>query len=200
MSPAQAGAGSGEVYALLADGTTVQIRPAGPDDFGAVKTMHEALSPDHTYLRFFNLSRVAADTEARRICRDPTPDQVALLALSDGEVVGCASYVTIGEQAPGRQSGVAEIAFAVADHMHHRGFEDGVFEMTFPLPAAALTTAIDSYLDASAEEALFEQAGVIVTRGYGELIEGTWPRWCSTRQNPSGCCRRRRCPRKLRAR
>src|ERR1700685_1224888 len=121
MSTTQVGIKSGQVYALLADGTTVEIRPAGPDDFGAVKAMHEALSPDNTYLRFFNLSRVAADTEARRICRDPSPDQVALLALSDGEVVGCASYVTIGEQAPGRQSGVAEIAFAVADHMHHRG-------------------------------------------------------------------------------
>jgi acyl-CoA synthetase (NDP forming)/GNAT superfamily N-acetyltransferase len=197
VNTAQAGIGSGQVYALLADGTTVQIRPAGPADFGAVKAMHEALSPDNTYLRFFNLGRMAADTEARRICRDPSPEQVALLALSDGDVVGCASYVTVGEQAPGRPSGVAEIAFAVADHMHHRGiatlllehlvsyarshqittftaetlsenramlnvfadaglpmqrhFEDGVFETTFPLPAAALTTATDSYLDASAE-------------------------------------------------
>jgi acyl-CoA synthetase (NDP forming)/GNAT superfamily N-acetyltransferase len=197
VSTAQAGVGSGQVYALLADGTTVQIRPAGPDDFGAVKAMHEALSPDNTYLRFFNLSRLAADTEARRICRDPSPDQVALLALSDGEVVGCASYVTFGEPGPGRRSGVAEIAFAVADHMHHRGIatlllehlvsyarshqittftaetlsenqamlnvfadagllmerhlEDGVFEATFPLPVAAVTTSVDSYLNAVAE-------------------------------------------------
>ena len=197
MSTAQAGVGAGQVYALLADGTTVQIRPAGSDDFGAVKAMHEALSPDNTYLRFFNLSRLAADTEARRICRDPSPDQVALLALSDGEVVGCASYVTFGEPGPGRRSGVAEIAFAVADHMHHRGIatlllehlvsyarshqittftaetlsenqamlnvfadagllmerhlEDGVFETTFPLPVAAVTTSVDSYLNAVAE-------------------------------------------------
>jgi acyl-CoA synthetase (NDP forming)/GNAT superfamily N-acetyltransferase len=193
---AQAGVGAGQVYALLADGTTVEIRPAGPDDFGAVKAMHEALSPDNTYLRFFNLSRTAAGTEARRICRDPAPDQVALLALADGDVVGCASYVTVGERAPGHPSDVAEIAFAVADHMHHRGIatlllehlvsyarshqitrfvaetmsenramlnvfadaglpmdrhvEDGVFEMTFPLPAAA-TTSADSYLDAVAK-------------------------------------------------
>jgi acyl-CoA synthetase (NDP forming) len=122
---------------------------------------------------------------------------VALLALSAGEVVGCASYVTVGRRAPGRQGGVAEIAFAVADHMHHRGiatlllehlvsyarshqittftaqtltenramlnvfadaglpmdrhFEDEVFETTFPLPAAALTTSVDSYLNAVAE-------------------------------------------------
>jgi GNAT superfamily N-acetyltransferase len=121
VSTAQLGAGSGQVYALLSDGTTVEIRPAGPDDFGAVKAMHEALSPDNTYLRFFNLSRTAAGTEARRICRAPSPDQVALLALADGEVAGCASYVTVGQRIPGHQSDTAEIAFAVADHMHHRG-------------------------------------------------------------------------------
>src|SRR5580658_7875952 len=45
VSTVRAGVRSGQVYALLADGTTVEIRPAGPDDFGAVKAMHEALSP-----------------------------------------------------------------------------------------------------------------------------------------------------------
>jgi hypothetical protein len=30
VSTAQAEVGSGQVYALLADGTTVEIRPAGP--------------------------------------------------------------------------------------------------------------------------------------------------------------------------
>src|SRR3984885_27962 len=97
MSTTQLDVRSGQVYALLADGTTVEIRPAGPDDFGAVKAMHEALSPDNSYLRFFNLSRLAADTEARRICRDPSPDQVALLAFAVVEAGWCASYVTTGD-------------------------------------------------------------------------------------------------------
>ena len=48
------------VYALLADGTTVEVRPAVPDDFDAVKAMHEAMSPDNSYLRFFNVSRLSA--------------------------------------------------------------------------------------------------------------------------------------------
>ena len=113
MSTAQA---AGSVYALLADGSTVEIRPAGPDDFDAVKAMHEAMSPDNSYLRFFNLSRLAAETEARRICRPPQPGRVALVALSHGEVAGCASYDVLRDQ-----EGQAEVAFAVADHMHHRG-------------------------------------------------------------------------------
>jgi acyl-CoA synthetase (NDP forming)/GNAT superfamily N-acetyltransferase len=192
MSMVQA---AGHAYALLADGSTVEIRPAGPADFDAVKAMHEAMSPDNTYLRFFNLSRHAAEREARRICREPRPGHVALLALSAGEVVGCASYaVPGGRDDPGP---VADIAFAVADHMHHRGiatlllehlvsfarshqvtvftaqtlcenapmlkvfadvglpvqrhFEDGVMELTIPLPSEADGTALDSYLNAVAE-------------------------------------------------
>jgi hypothetical protein len=89
-----------QVYALLADGTTVEIRPAGPGDFEAVKAMHEAMSRDNIYMRFFNVSRLAAETEARRICRDPAPDQVALLALASDEMVGVASYVALGKGTP----------------------------------------------------------------------------------------------------
>ena len=62
MNTAQA---ADPVYALLADGSTVEIRPAGPADFDAVKAMHEAMSPNNAYMRFFNLSRHAAETEAR---------------------------------------------------------------------------------------------------------------------------------------
>src|ERR1700750_312646 len=97
------------VYALLADGTTVEIRPAVPDDFDAVQAMHEAMSPDNSYLRFFNMSRHSAEREARRICRDPAPGSLALLAVADGEVVGVAGYVPRREQ-----SSLAEVSFAVA--------------------------------------------------------------------------------------
>jgi acyl-CoA synthetase (NDP forming)/GNAT superfamily N-acetyltransferase len=192
MSMVQA---AGQAYALLADGTTVEIRPACPADFDAVKTMHEAMSPDNTYLRFFNLSRLAGETEARRICRESRSGHAALLALLAGEVVGCASYDALG--GPTGPEPVAEVAFAVADHMHHRGiatlllehlvsfarshqiavftaqtlaentpmlkvfadaglpvqrhYEDGVMEMTIPLPSEAGGTALDSYLNAVAE-------------------------------------------------
>ena len=37
--------------------------PAGPDDFGAVKAMHQAMCPADAYLRFFNLSRLAPEAE-----------------------------------------------------------------------------------------------------------------------------------------
>ena len=104
------------VYALLTDGTTIEIRPARPDDFDAVREMHEKLTPDSLYLRFFSMSPRAAGREARRICRAPAPDHAALLALLDGELIGCGSYEC--DDPPSRS---AEVAFTVADDLHNRG-------------------------------------------------------------------------------
>lgn len=59
-------------FALLADGTTAEIRAATPDDIDAVRDMHEAMSQENLYLRFFSLSKNAAEQEARRLCR-PAP-------------------------------------------------------------------------------------------------------------------------------
>ncbi len=106
---------AGRVYALLADGTTIEIRPARVSDFDAVRDMHAAMSPDNIYLRFFCMSRTAAEREARRICREPAADHGALLAWLAGDLIGAASYEAKGS------SGTAEIAFAVADYAHHRG-------------------------------------------------------------------------------
>ncbi len=103
-------------YALLADGTTIEIRAARPGDFDAVRDMHIKMSPDNLYLRFFSFSSIAAEREARRICREPAPDHAALLAVLDGEVVGCSSYECADD---GSRS--AEVAMAVADEMHSRG-------------------------------------------------------------------------------
>jgi acyl-CoA synthetase (NDP forming)/GNAT superfamily N-acetyltransferase len=105
----------GAVYALLADGATVAIRAATANDFDAVLQMHRAMSPENMYFRFFSMSPAAAEREASRTCREPDPDHVALLAWLAGDLVGVASYETAGS------SGTAEVAFAVADHVHHRG-------------------------------------------------------------------------------
>ena len=59
------------VYALLADGATVEIRPATASDFDAVWRMHRAMSADNIYLRFFSVSLAGAKQAAHRICREP---------------------------------------------------------------------------------------------------------------------------------
>ena len=120
------------VYALLADGSTVQIRPAAAGDFAAVKAMHEAMSPDNAYLRFFSTSRTAAEREARRVTREPGPDHAALLALYGAEIVGVASYEVVGSSG----GKTAEVAFAVADTMHHRGIATLLLEHLVSLARA----------------------------------------------------------------
>ena len=175
-------------YALLTDGATIEIRAARPGDFDAVRDMHAKMSPDNLYLRFFSMSPLAAEREARRICREPGPDHAALLAVLDGEVVGCGTY----EQA-GTGSLSAEVAFTVADDLQNRGIGmlllehlvslgrgrgfraltaetlsenaamlrvfadaglqvqrslvDGVYDLTFPLPAGEADTALGTYRD-----------------------------------------------------
>ncbi len=87
-------AGAGQSYALLADGTTLTIRAAGPGDYGPVRQLHEAMSPDNLYFCFFSASRASAEWEARRLCLGGGPGLVALLGLLGDEVVGVASYET----------------------------------------------------------------------------------------------------------
>src|SRR6266581_8140484 len=160
-----------QVYALLADGTTIEIRPAGPGDFGAVKAMHEAMSPDNTYMRFFNISRLSAETEARRICKDPASGEVALLALAGGEVVGVASYVTLG-------TGKAEVAFAVADHMHHKGIATLLLEhlVSYARSRKITTFSAETLTENKAMLSVFADAGLPVERHYADgVFELTFP-------------------------
>ena len=159
------------VYALLADGTTVEIRPAGPGDFDAVKAMHKAMSRDNSYMRFFNISRHAAEIEARRVCRDPAPGQMALLAISDGEVVGVASYVSEAQ-------GQAEVAFAVADHMHHRGVATLLLEhlVSFARSHQITTFTAETLTENKAMLDVFADVGLPVERHYADgIFELTFP-------------------------
>ncbi len=164
---------AGPVYALLADGSTVQIRRAGPGDFDAVKAMHEAMSPDSVYLRFFNISKTAAEGEAWRICREPRPGDVALLALADDEVVGVASYH------PGRDNPAqAEVAFAVADRMHHKGIATLLLEhlVSHARNQGITTFTAETLAENTAMLKVFSDAGLPVRRRYSDgVVELTFP-------------------------
>jgi acyl-CoA synthetase (NDP forming)/GNAT superfamily N-acetyltransferase len=140
---------SASVYALLADGRTVEIRPAAQADFDAVKALHQSMSPDNAYLRFFSLSRLAAEKEAQRVTRAAGPDHAALLAVFDGAVVGLASFEVARDG-----SNTAEVAFAVADTMHHQGIATLLLEHLVSLARAR-------QLDALTADTLSENTGML---------------------------------------
>ncbi len=158
---------SSAVYALLADGTTVELRPAGPDDYDAVKAMHQAMSPDNTYMRFFNVSRLSAENEARRISLDPRPGQASLLALASGKVAGVASYVPLREHPE-----QAEVAFAVADDMHHRGIATLLLEhlVSYARSHGITTFSAETLTENKAMLSVFASAGLPVERHYEDGV------------------------------
>jgi acyl-CoA synthetase (NDP forming)/GNAT superfamily N-acetyltransferase len=152
-------------YALLTDGSTVEIRPARPPDARAVREMHAAMSPDNIYLRFFSMSRQSGDREAERVCREPGPDHGALLAWLGGRLVGVASYEPAGV------AEAAEIAFAVPDDMHRRGIATLLLEHLVSLARLRdLTTfTASTLLDNSAMLRVFADAGLPVRR---QVVDG----------------------------
>jgi|tagenome__1003787_1003787.scaffolds.fasta_scaffold20989914_5 acyl-CoA synthetase (NDP forming)/GNAT superfamily N-acetyltransferase len=161
------------VYVLLADGTTAEIREACPDDFDAVKAMHEAMAPDNIYLRFFSYSKRSAEIEAGRICRDPAPGSAALLALSGDQLVGVASYAGLHGQ-PGQ----AEVAFAVADHMHHKGIATLLLEHLVSLARSRQVTTFtaETLSENMAMLKVFADAGLPVQRRFSDgVYELTFP-------------------------
>ncbi|MGW7529306.1 bifunctional acetate--CoA ligase family protein/GNAT family N-acetyltransferase [Streptomyces sp. NPDC054783] len=103
------------VHALLADGTTVCIRPVSPADHDQLQGLYEEMSPENLRLRFFSVSRRSGALAADRACAPARPGYRALLAETQDRVIGLAEYDTAGEKEE------AEISVAVCDGLHHRG-------------------------------------------------------------------------------
>jgi acyl-CoA synthetase (NDP forming)/GNAT superfamily N-acetyltransferase len=103
------------VHALLADGTTVRIRPVTAHDHEQLQGLYEEMSPENLRMRFFGVSRRSAEMAADRACAAPRPGYRALLAERSGQVIGLAEYDTGGTGTE------ADISIAVADGLHHRG-------------------------------------------------------------------------------
>ncbi|GCD48177.1 bifunctional GNAT family N-acetyltransferase/acetate--CoA ligase family protein [Streptomyces paromomycinus] len=104
------------VHALLADGTTVCIRPAAPEDHGRVLRMFTGMSSENLRLRFFTVGTDSAVNAADRICAVQAPGTRALLALAGDEVTGTAEF----HRSPATPD-TADVGLAVADTWHGHG-------------------------------------------------------------------------------
>jgi acyl-CoA synthetase (NDP forming)/GNAT superfamily N-acetyltransferase len=159
-------------YALLTDGRTVEIMPSRSQDAAAVREMHAAMSADNMYLRFFSLSPRAGEQEAQRVCRDPGPDHVALLAWLGGRLVGVASCEATG------RPGEAEVAFAVPDDMHRCGIATLLLEHLASLARQRGLRAFiaETLAENSAMLRVFADAGLPAQRRASDgVVELTFP-------------------------
>ncbi|WP_055557994.1 bifunctional GNAT family N-acetyltransferase/acetate--CoA ligase family protein [Streptomyces sp. NBRC 110028] len=109
----------GTVHALLADGSTVEIRPARPQDLDEVLRMHREMSPEALRLRFFAANPRYTRAAAERICAPAHPGYQALVAVAESRVIGVAEYDTL-PAAPGEPVS-ADLALAVAEGRHGQG-------------------------------------------------------------------------------
>ena len=137
---------SGEpVHALLTDGTTVSVRPAGPADQEAVLRLYTEMSDANLRLRFFSVSRRSAEQAAARVTRPAGSGYRALVAEHGGRIIGIAEYEIDDAKTPDS----AEISLAVSDGRHHRGVGTLLLEH---LISAARTHGITTFTaDALAE-------------------------------------------------
>jgi acyl-CoA synthetase (NDP forming)/GNAT superfamily N-acetyltransferase len=155
-------------YALLADGRTVEIRPARPSDGAGVREMYDAMSEENRRLRFFGIGRGLGQQTADRICGPERQGAMALLALHRERVVGTAEY----EAGPDDS---ADIGLAVADDFHGRGVGTLLLEH---LVHAARTDGVttftaDTLADNNAVLQVFSELGLPTERRY----EGGEVRW-----------------------
>jgi RimJ/RimL family protein N-acetyltransferase len=107
----------------LRDGATVQLRRLGYADKDAVIELHDTLTDDERYLRFFTVHPAYLKTVADKLTEDSGKDYAlgAFLRLNDGAwynygaLVGVANYVVCD------RPDTAEWAIVVAHNDHARG-------------------------------------------------------------------------------
>jgi GNAT superfamily N-acetyltransferase len=102
-------------HALLADGRSVEIRPACVADHAGIMRLLDEMPAENLRLRLFGTGRRVGGVAAGRICGPSRPGHRALLACHGDRVVGLAEY----EHAPTATS--PEVAVAVAGDFQHDG-------------------------------------------------------------------------------
>jgi len=109
--------------ATLRDGATVQMRRLGYADMDAVTELHDTLTDDERYLRFFTMRPAHLKTVAQKLTEDNDENYAlgAFLRLNEGAwynygaLVGVANYVVCD------RPDTAEWAIVVAHNDHERG-------------------------------------------------------------------------------
>ncbi|MCL4313726.1 MAG: GNAT family N-acetyltransferase [Actinobacteria bacterium] len=126
-----------EADVVLSDGGTVHIRPIRPDDMEAIRTLHESLSDETIYMRFFTPHPTLSDAELEHFTHVDYVDRFALVAVLDDAIIAVARY----DRLVG--STEAEAAFLVADAHQGRGIGTIMLEY---LAAAARTRGVSKFI------------------------------------------------------
>lgn len=100
--------------AVRSDGGLVHIRAVAASDLDGLRALHAHASDRSLFLRFFSLSREAADDYLDKLVQPASRTHQALVACIRGEIVGVAAF-------EGLTTTSAEVALLVADNRQHEG-------------------------------------------------------------------------------
>jgi len=110
-----------EADVVVADGGTVHLRPITPADADALVQFHAGLSMRTRYLRYFSAYPTIPPRDLFRFSHVDHVNRVALAAWLGGEIIAVGRFDTI-------ETGLAEVAFVVADAHQGRGIGSVLLE------------------------------------------------------------------------
>lgn len=110
-------------YVVLRDGSTLHVRPVRPEDEARLGELHDRLSRESLYFRFFSIPKVNP-AEVARLLNADQERRFVLVGESGGHISAVASYDR-DDRAPDR----AEVAFTIADALQGRGVGTRMLEM-----------------------------------------------------------------------
>jgi acyl-CoA synthetase (NDP forming)/GNAT superfamily N-acetyltransferase len=153
---------------LLRDGAVGVIREVTRADHDQLLTLHEEISPETLYLRFFSASRLSPSRYVKRLVRPESDQHRGLILETGGRLVGVAAYERVVESA--EPVGCAEVALLVADDQHGRGIGTLLLEQ---LGSLARSSGIHRFV---AETLRNNAAMLSVFReiGYDVSFKGSW--------------------------
>ena len=106
-----------EADVVVSDGGVVHVRPIRPDDGDHLRALHQRLSTETIYLRFFSPIPTLSNAMVERFTHVDYVDRLALVAQLDDDIIGVARY----DRLPEPRHDQAEVAFVIDDAHQGRG-------------------------------------------------------------------------------
>jgi acetate---CoA ligase (ADP-forming) len=127
-------------HVVLRDGSTLHLRPVQPGDEESLRELHERLSRDSLYFRFFSIPKDGS-REVTRLLRADGNNAFVLVGESGGRISAVASYDR-DAAAPDR----AEVAFTIADALQGRGVGTRLLETLADIAGDHGIKTFDAYV------------------------------------------------------
>lgn len=172
LAPTPAYPSQWESDVVLIDGGTAHLRPIRRDDIEQIRSLHNRLSPQSIYFRFFSPLPRLPEGQLHHLVEVDYRDRFALVAELDGEVVAVVRYDRKEDPT------AAEVAFVVEDRHQGRGIATVMLEH---VAAVARSNGIERFEaetlpDNRAMMDVFRHAGYQVSSHFeGGVIDVSFP-------------------------